>query len=108
MSDGHLLRVSKLLSVDLLLVTLFNSTGITMYTFPTVNFYVSVVCSVMFSLTLGAMTRGRNSFTNVLYSKVIKNTKNPLFIDLLSSAASLHVKVLLVLIFVKCVAFVNF
>lgn len=92
----------------LLLATLFNAHRVSLVTFPTVKFDVSVVFDVVFSLTLGSTQGRRNSFTKVLYSTVTNNTNNPVVIDALTSTASLHANVLDVLVFIKCVAFVNF
>lgn len=92
------LRVSAVLSVLLLLISLTSSASIATVAFPALGFSISVMFSIIMSLGLNSVSAHHGSFAGILCSGIVGGAIGPLVIGSLADVVGLKFALLTLLI----------
>jgi len=83
------LRVSAVLSVLLLLISLTGSASVALVSFPAIGFTISVMFSIIMSLGLNSVSSHHGSFAGILCSGIVGGAIGPLVVGSLADVAGL-------------------
>lgn len=92
------LRVSALLSIVLLLISLTASTTIVIIALPALGFTISVMFSIIMSLGLNSVSQHHGSFAGILCSGIVGGAIGPLIIGNLADKIGLQLALFALLI----------
>lgn len=94
----RVLRVSAILSIVLLLISLTGSTAVVMVTFPALGFTISVMFSIIMSLGLNSVSIHHGSFAGILCTGIVGGAIGPLVIGSLADMIGLKFALLTLLV----------
>lgn len=83
------LRVSAILSILLLLISLTGSASVAVLSFPAIGFTISVMFSIIMSLGLNSVSSHHGSFAGILCSGIVGGAIGPLVVGSLADLAGL-------------------
>ena len=103
-----LLRISGLLSIFLMLAAVFGPKSVSMFAFPAIGFFISMMYSIVFSLALNTASQNHGSFAGILCSGIVGGAAGPLIVSVVADATSLRTGMMVVVLFMAFVTFIGF
>lgn len=94
----QILRVSALISMILLLLSLFGSKEISLIGFPALGFTISVMFSIIMSLGLNSVSSHHGSFAGILCTGIVGGAIGPLIVGNLADMIGLKMAMLFILL----------
>ena len=85
-------------SIISLLISLFGPLKVSLFSFPLIGFFISIMWSIIISLALNSMSKDHGAFSGILVSGIIGGAVFPLIIGILADFAGLKVGMTLLLI----------
>lgn len=85
-------------SIISLLISLFGPLKVSLFSFPLIGFFISIMWSIIISLALNSMSKNHGAFSGILVSGIIGGAVFPLIIGILADFAGLKVGMTLLLI----------
>ena len=85
-------------SIISLLISLFGPLKVSLFSFPLIGFFISIMWSIIISLALNSMSKDHGAFSGILVSGIIGGAVFPLIIGILADFAGLKVGMSLLLI----------
>lgn len=84
------LKTTTILSIITLLIALYGSSKISIWAFPTLGFFLSVMYSIIFSLALNSEEKHHGSFSGILCTGIFGGALVPLIIGSLGDVVGLR------------------
>ena len=100
-NSKHILVCSGLLTIVLLLLSLFGPLQVAEFTFPAIGFSISMMFSIVFSLALNSASKHHGSFAGILCSGIAGGAAGPLIVSSIADATNLRIGMLFILVFVS-------
>ena len=85
-------------SIISLLISLFGPLKVSLFSFPLIGFFISIMWSIIISLALNSMSNNHGAFSGILVSGIIGGAVFPLIIGIVADFAGLKVGITLLLI----------
>ena len=85
-------------SIISLLISLFGPLKVSLFSFPLIGFFISIMWSIIISLALNSLSKNHGAFSGILVSGIIGGAVFPLIIGILADFAGLKVGMTLLLI----------
>lgn len=104
----HILVGSGLLTIALLLMSLFGPLQVAEFTFPAIGFSISMMYSIVFSLALNSASKHHGSFAGILCSGIAGGAAGPLIVSSIADATDLRTGMLFILVFVGYITAIGF
>ena len=85
-------------SIISLLISLFGPLKVSLFSFPLIGFFISIMWSIIISLALNSMSKNHGAFSGILVSGIIGGAVFPLIVGILADFVGLKVGMTLLLI----------
>jgi len=102
------LRFATLLSMTLLLFSLFGSANVALFCFPAMGFSISVIFSIIMSLGLNSVDAYHGSFAGILCTGIVGGALGPLLVGVLADLFGLRFAMFFLLVPLSYILSISF